>query len=84
MVSAAKATAVRAKPVTATGPPTAIMRSSRVRAPISGTVDWISARAKARTSAKCPASTMRGRSPQLWFGCHTPFAFRLSATSLGI
>ena len=74
-VSAAKASAVSAKPVTATGPPTAIMRPLPVRAPTSGTTDWTSASAKARTSAKWPVSTIARCS------VHRTHSARLSAAT---
>ena len=69
MVSAAKASAVSAKPVTATGPATAIIRWSPLRAPTSGTIDWTSASANASTSAKWPISTMGGSRAAMRFDC---------------
>ena len=47
----AKDSATKPNWASATGSATAISAASRVRAPMSGTIDWISASASASTSA---------------------------------
>ena len=62
----------------AAGPPTAIMRSSPVRAPIIGKVDCTSAKREGQHERE-----MTGFDHYL-LSCQTPLAFRLSATSFGM